>query len=187
MAQITEADMKTADIIVSTGSGAVPAVIRAGSVSKYSHAALYIGDGQVIEAIGEGVVKQPLSAALRDDTLAVVYRRKNLNDAQTKVIVNYASGQVGKKYDYAGVAGASKYTVGGMVMNIVSFPLGVIQNVGEAINTISPESSFFCSELVLMAFKKANAPITFKPPTISSPSDIPGSHQVAYVGHLKSP
>ena len=187
MAQITEADMKTADIIVSTGSGAVSAVIRAGSVSKYSHAALYIGDGQVIEAIGEGVVKQPLSAALRDDTLAVVYRRKNLNDAQTKVIVNYASGQVGKKYDYAGVAGASKYTVGGMVMNIVSFPLGVIQNVGEAINTISPESSFFCSELVLMAFKKANAPITFKPPTISSPSDIPGSHQVAYVGHLKSP
>ncbi|MDG4582804.1 MAG: hypothetical protein P9E67_01765 [Candidatus Competibacter sp.] len=85
-----------------------------------------------------------------------------------------------------GVAGASKYTVGGMVMNIVSFPLGVIQNVGEAINTISPESSFFCSELVLMAFKKANAPITFKSPTISSPSDIPGSHQVAYVGHLKS-
>jgi len=32
----------------------------------------------------------------------------------------------------------------------------------------------------------ANAPITFKPPTISSPNDIPGSHQVQYVGHLKS-
>lgn len=187
MAQITEADMKAADIIVSTGSGAVSAVIRAGSVSKYSHAALYIGDGQVIEAIGEGVVKQPLSAALRDDTLAVVYRRKNLNDDQVKVIVTYASGQVGKKYDYAGVTGASKYTVGGMALHILSLPLATIQDIGEAINTISPESSFFCSELVLMAFNKANAPITFKPPTVSAPSDIPGSHQVQYVGHLKSP
>ncbi len=70
---------------------------------------------------------------------------------------------------------------------ILSIPLAVIQDIGEAINTISPESSFFCSELVLMAFKKANAPITFKSPAVSAPSDIPGSHQVAYVGHLKSP
>ena len=71
MAKITQAEMQPADIIVSTGSGAVSAVIRTGSLSPYSHAALYIGNGEVIEAIGEGVVRQSLANALSDDTLAV--------------------------------------------------------------------------------------------------------------------
>jgi len=56
----------------------------------------------------------------------------------------------------------------------------VIQDTGEALSTLSPESSFFCSELVLRAFEQANAPITFKPAMISNPSDIPGSHRVQY-------
>ncbi|MBZ4193974.1 MAG: hypothetical protein LAE24_06665 [Candidatus Contendobacter sp.] len=186
MAQITQANMQSADIIVSTGSGAASAVIRTGSQSRYSHAALYIGDGKIIEAIGEGVVRQTLESALSDDTLAVVYRRKNLTAGQAGLVIRYVSAQVGKSYDYAGVAGASKYTAGGFLMRLISIPLGVIQDVGELVNTISPESSFFCSELVLRAFEQANAPITFKPATISNPSDIPGSHQVQYIGHLKN-
>lgn len=186
MAQITQANMQAADIIVSTGSGTVSAVIRTGSGSPYSHAALYVGEGKIIEAIGEGVVRQTLDSALSDDTLAVVYRRKGLTPAQANLVIRYVSAQVGKSYDYAGVAGASKYTTGGMLMRLVSIPLGVLQDAGELLNTASPESSFFCSELVLRAFEQANAPITFKPATASNPSDIPGSHQVQYVGHLKS-
>ncbi len=186
MAKITQADMQPADIIVSTGSGKVSTVIRTGSASPYSHAALYIGEGEVIEAIGEGVVRQKLEFALSDDTLAVVYRRKNLSATQARLVIRYAPSQVGKSYDYAGVVGASKHTVGGMVMHAISIPLGVIQDIGEAINMISPESSFFCSELVLRAFEHADAPITFKPATTSAPGDIPGSHQVQYIGHLKS-
>ena len=72
-----------------------------------------------------------------------------------------------------------------MIMQVISIPLSVIQDTGEALNTLSPESSFFCSELVLRAFEQANAPITFKPAMISNPSDIPGSHRVQYIGHLK--
>jgi cell wall-associated NlpC family hydrolase len=185
MAKITQADMQAADIIVSTGSGLVSTVIRTGSASRFSHAALYIGKGDVIEAINKGVVQQKLELALNNDTLAVVYRRKNLSATQARLVIRYASRQVGKSYDYAGVVGASKHTVGGMAMHVIYIPLGVIQDIGEAINMISPESSFFCSELVLRAFEHADARITFKPATISAPGDIPGSHQMQYIGHLK--
>ena len=91
MPKITQADMQPADIIVSTGSGAVSAVIRTGSLSPYSHAALYIGNGEVIEAIGEGVVRQSLANALSDDTLAVVYRRIGLSAAQAGLVIRYAA------------------------------------------------------------------------------------------------
>jgi cell wall-associated NlpC family hydrolase len=177
--------MQTADIIVSTGTGAASGVIRAGTVSSFSHAALYAGNGEIIEAIGEGVVKQSLSDALRDDVLAVVYRRKGLSSAEAEMVVRYASQQVGKSYDYTGVVGSSVLTPGGFVGRMLFFPLGVIQGVSAAANMLSPESSFFCSELVLRAFEQADAPITFKPATLSNPSDIPGSHHMQYVGHLK--
>ncbi|MDP3000563.1 MAG: YiiX/YebB-like N1pC/P60 family cysteine hydrolase [Bryobacterales bacterium] len=185
MGNITQAEMQTADVIVSTGTGAASGVIRAGTVSSFSHAALYAGNGQIIEAIGEGVVKQSLGDALQDDVLAVVYRRQGLSSAQAAIVVSYASGQVGKSYDYAGVAGSSGRTVGGTIGRMLFFPLGVIQGVTAAANMLSPESSFFCSELVLRAFEQADARITFMPATLSTPSDIPGSHNMQYVGHLK--
>lgn len=185
MGRITQADMQTADIIVSTGSGLASGVIRAGTMSKFSHAALYAGNGEIIEAIGEGVVKQSLGDALRDDVLSVVYRRTGLSAAQAAMVVRYASRQVGKSYDYAGVAGSSALTPGGVLGAVLFLPLGVIEGVGAAANALSPDSSFFCSELVLRAFEEANARITFKPATMSNPSDIPASHNMRYVGHLK--
>ena len=42
MAKITQADMQPADIIVSTGSGAVSTVIRTGSLSPYSLSLIHI-------------------------------------------------------------------------------------------------------------------------------------------------
>ena len=71
-----------------------------------------------------------------------------------------------------------------MIMRAILIPLSVIQDIGEALNALSPELSFFCSELVLRAFEQANAPITFKPATVSNPGDIPGSHRVQHIGTL---
>ena len=60
-------DLELADILLSTGSAAASVVIRAGTVSRYSHAALYIGNGQIIEAIGSGVTRQGIRDAMADD------------------------------------------------------------------------------------------------------------------------
>ncbi len=186
MGMVTQAALQAADVIVSTGTGAVSGVIRAGTLSRYSHAALYIGNGEVIEAIGEGVVRQSLADALRDDVLAVAYRRVGLSSSQASQVVRFAARQVGKSYDYGGVVGSSARTAGGTVGRVIFIPLGVIQGAAAVANMLSPDSSFFCSELVLRAFEDAGAPITFISATMSTPSDIPGSHRMSYVGHLKS-
>jgi uncharacterized protein YycO len=183
--KITEAAMQAADIIVSTATGAASAVIRTGSFSRFSHAALYIGGGEVVEAIGEGVVKRSLTDKLLHDTLAVVYRRKYLSSAQAGLVVQFAKRQVGKPYDFAGVAGASSHTTGGFIARFLFIPIGVVQDVGALSNMISPDSKFFCSELVLRAFQEADAPVTAGSPQTSAPGDIPLSHLVEYVGDLK--
>ncbi len=50
--------------------------------------------------------------------------------------------------------------------------------------------SFFCSELVLAAYRDAGVPLTSTPPHWSSPGDIAElswTGPLSYVGHLKTP
>lgn len=75
---LSDIGMNPADVIVSTTNATISGVIRADTSSSVSHAALYDGAGRVYEAIGQGVVHRPLMVALSDDTLAVVYRVRNM-------------------------------------------------------------------------------------------------------------
>src|SRR5689334_11123626 len=90
--------LQMADIIVSTTSATVSAVIRTGTMSAVSHAALYIGAEQVVEAIGEGVVLRDLDLSLRDDRLAVAYRVPNLSPEQALRVRDYVGMNLGKPY-----------------------------------------------------------------------------------------
>jgi len=185
MGKISESDLQKADIIVSTTSAAVSTVIRTGSISRVSHARLYVGSGEVIEAVGSGVVRVSLTTAMNEDTLTVVYRRRNMSDEIADIVIRFAERQIGKAYDYAGVAGAGGTTAGGTVASIISPLLGIGMSAGAISNMISPDSKFFCSELVVRAFEEANAPIISRPATLSRPGDITTSHFLQYVGHLR--
>jgi len=76
---------------------------------SYTHTALYVGDGDVIEARGDGVKRRSLKAALKKIDGAVVVRPK----ASSKVrrgAVEFAKKQVGKPYEsetFLGVQGAA--------------------------------------------------------------------------------
>jgi len=50
-----------------------------------SHAMLYIGNGQVIEAVQGGVVVRSLQSALSDASLAVAYRSTDMDVGQALV------------------------------------------------------------------------------------------------------
>jgi len=151
-------DLRPADIILSTTTHWKSAAIRTGTWSDISHAALYTGDGFVVEAVGEGVQRISLSQALEDDCLAIVYRREGLTDVQAKMVILFANRQVGSPYDYAGVA---RITGNG-------------------------NEKFFCSELVGEAFRQARAPILERDPSVSTPQRILSDGKVVYVGHLKN-
>jgi len=160
--------LRAADIIVSTTRAGVSGIIRVGTISVVSHAALFCGaSGDVIEAIGKGVVDHPLDEALEDDALAVAYRSPQMTDAIAKNIIKFASDQVGKPYTtFGAVMGSDR-----LFCRIVG----------------PRPSSFFCSQLVIESYKQGGLPLTTAPSQCVLPGDIVeiATQRLQYVGHLR--
>ena len=177
--------LQPADILLSTGSAAASVVIRGATVSRYSHAALYLGDGQIVEAIGHGVTLQGVRDAMSDDTLVSVYRRLQMSLQQGQQVVRYARRQVGKDYDYAGAMGGGITSPSGFVIGVFLSPIVLVGGIAADLhNRANPEASFYCSELVALAFENAGVPLGSGAAS-TTPADISRSHVLNYVGDLK--
>ena len=179
----TEA-LQPADIIVSTAHGAISGVIRAVTASPISHAMLYVGNGNVIEAVGEGVLSRSLPAALHGADLAVAYRYKNLPATAAASVVAAARAIASQrpKYDLTGALGAGARS--NVVLCVVVFRLACPAVASGAMND---PNKFFCSELVLEAYRRAGFPITNTPPSSASPDRIVEAYsdgKLIYVGHI---
>ncbi len=188
MTQISISSLKPADILLSTGDSTVSNVIRKGTGSRFSHAALYIGNGEVIEAIGSGVVKQSLKSAMNDDTLVVVFRHNTISPSQAATAITYARAQVGKKYDASGAASSASGSPAVILVGFIMGPIGNIVTaslgVAKVANTINSEGSFYCSELVAHAYAKANCPLSASKSSIT-PKGVANSSKVSLIGNLK--
>ncbi len=163
---IDQRALQPADIIVSTMRTAISWVIRVGTHSVVSHAALYVGGGQVIEAIGEGVVRRQLQLALADDVLAVAYRSPAMNPAIAQSIISYASSQIGLSYATVGAVASADQVL---------------------CRLVGPRpASFFCSQLIFEAYRRGGLHLSSAPPQCISPQDavVIAQHQLTYVGHL---
>lgn len=158
--------LQAADIIVSTTRAGVSGVIRVGTWSVVSHAALYVGRGDVIEAIGQGVVRRGLDAALADDALAVAYRCPKVNAAIASRIVSFAMAQRGTPYSVKGAVLSSD--------KILCRLVGPIP------------ATFFCSQLVFESYRRAGMPLTSSPSQCVTPDDAVSiaEKSLTYVGHL---
>jgi uncharacterized protein YycO len=185
---LTVNDLRPADILLSTGDATVSAAIRAGTGSRFSHASIYVGDSEIIEAIDPGVVRQSLARAMSDDTLVCVYRRIRMSDAQARQVIRYATTQVGKSYDVAGAVGAGASSGRGLVIRVFAGAMmpvvGTALAAADAINQFNPDRSFFCSELVAMAFAEAGVPIGGGGAS-TTPGEIESAHVLNLVGNLK--
>jgi uncharacterized protein YycO len=181
---LADSALEPADIIVSAGIGAVSETIKVVTRSHVSHTSLFIGDGEVIEAVGEGVVKRSLSKALEDHNLAVAYRVQTMNPSAAKQIIHIASQWIGKKYDTrgAGAAGARNIMVCVLADAIVPFSCEIADAGG-----FKSSSKFYCSQLVLEAYKLAGVSFITQNPDTSQPQDIVTAYShgmLLYVGHL---
>jgi uncharacterized protein YycO len=183
--------LQIADIIVSTTSAFVSAVIRAGTGSEVSHSALYIGGDQVVEAIGQGVVLRDLATSLADDRLAVAYRLPNLSSDQGLKIRDYVGLQLGLPYSVKGALGA------GVSYNDRKNPYsgawacakaGICTQPAPPLYKADKVDTFFCSQLVFAAYQDAGVPLAGGHAADIAPSDFPDLwvlKVLLYVGHLK--
>ena len=179
--------LKTGDILLSAGLSGISQVIKVFTNSKFSHTALYIGGGNVIEAIDKGVVVNNIVIAMSDDILVSVYRKNDLTPGEAAYVVENAKRYVGKPYDVAGAMGAGVTSNAGVISSLLVSPAaGLYGLYADAQNRKNPTSAFFCSELVAWAYKRSGV-ILDSNASSATPEDIANYKSLTYLGDLKSP
>jgi len=193
-------DLRPGDIVLTSSPGLVSASIQLMTLSPVSHAAIYIGDGQVVEAVRPAVRVRRLDELLAEDFVVLAFRHPELSAQQARNISDYALRKTGTAFNYLGVTLHLPFAVTRRVCELPLVPSAVRDACIRALGVLSylapSESRLFCSQLVLDAFRQAGVPITDADSRLVSPSDIlhmrEGDvssvriHQrLRYVGHLK--
>lgn len=131
-----ESLIRPGDVLLTKSDGHLSNLINGG---YWKHALVCVSGTrfkqEIVEAIGEGVVRKPLIECLSSKDRLVILRPTTKliqNPAQNENFINYVIAQVGKPYD----------------MDFDSF-------------TQSSEKSFYCSELVYAGIKNANPSADF--------------------------
>nr|WP_303802244.1 hypothetical protein [Snodgrassella alvi] len=193
-------DLQSGDILFSADSGLNSRVLRLFGNTSVSHAFLYLGDGEIAEAVGSGVHIMSLAESVDESPLLVVYRHPQLNDLQAEKIREFARAEAGGKYNYMGIIKQAPYTVTRKVCELPVIPRAfrhLCLNT-MAVVQVTPFSSdrYFCSQLVVAAYNYAGLPLTETPAEWVAPGDllhmragdIPSVvpvYPLHYIGHLR--
>ena len=197
---IGEDSLQIGDILLSTGNSAVSTGIRTATGSPVSHSALYIGDGQVVEAIGSGVTLQTLEQALADDSVSVAFRYPGLSENEALMIRDFAGQNLGANYNYYGIVKQARFTVNSRICNLIPNER-LKEQCRRGMATIhmgTPSNrTFFCSQLIVEAYARAGVPLTSDQANWVTPGDLAQMREdqvpqlrfnaaLEYVGHLKA-
>lgn len=199
--RIASTDLKPGDIILSNTNGVVSVGIRALTVSPVSHAALYLGDDQIAEAVGSGIRIRRTADFMADESTMVAFRHPGLRTEHAEAMRRFAQQHDGKKYNVVGIVLQAPFTlqrqycelplIPGLVRDFCIRGLAAVQ-LGAARN-----DRFFCSQFVLEAYQQAKLPLTTADPLLVSPADLLHMREgdvpsvrteqaLLYVGHLKA-
>lgn len=192
--------LQPGDILLSAANGIPSIGIRLLTLAPVSHASLYVGDQQVVEAVGQGVRMRKLDDVIGEEAVVAVFRHPELRPEQGDAIRRFAMQNVGKPYDHFGIVLQAPFSIQRRLCELPLIPEVVRNACLQGIATIqlgtANNDRFFCSQLVLESYRQAGLPLTHADPRWVSPADImhmregdvPAmrTHQsLAYIGHLK--
>lgn len=191
--------LRIGDILLSRASGVVSRAIRTVSDAPVSHASVYIGGGQVVEALANGVVLNQLEDSVGSNEVVVAFRYPNLTSEQELRIRDFVGQHLGTGYNYWGIVRQAPFSVDRRICE--RLPDGMRQRCTSGMARIflgrGDTDRFFCSQLVVAAYQHAGVPLTSADPRWVSPGDlarmredaVPAftiTHPLQYVGHLKA-
>jgi uncharacterized protein YycO len=197
---VKPAALQPGDILLSSMPGFAAAGIELMTVAPVSHASLYIGDGEIVEAVRAGVGTRTLDEVMAEETLVLVMRYPGLSAAQAQSIREYALNQRGAGFNFVGVTLHIPFSVTRRFCELPLVPSTVrdpcIRSMGVFHRMASKNGRFFCSQLVLQAYRHAGVQVTDADPRIVSPADLLHMREgdvpsfrigkpLHYVGHLK--
>lgn len=192
--------LQPGDILLSSMPGLASAGIQLMTFAPISHAAVYVGDGQVVEAVRSGVRVRSIEEALAEETVVLALRHPDLSAEQARRIRNYALKKSGAGFNFAGVTLHIPFSITRRACELPLVPSAVrdacIRSMGVIHQVAASENQLFCSQLVLQAYRHAGVPITDADSRLISPADILHMREgdvssvrihkpLRYVGHLK--
>lgn len=192
--------LRPGDIILSSANGLHSAGIRLITLSPVSHASLYVGNGQIAEAVGEGIRKRTVDQLLAEESSVVAFRHPRVTAEHVVHMERFVQDTVGQKYNFVGVLLHAPFSIERRLCELPLTPSLLrdfcVQGVGAIQLGLGPTDRFFCSQFVLEAYRRAGLPLTDADPRFLNPSDllhmregdVPSvrTHQaLQYVGHLK--
>lgn len=193
--------LQAGDILLTTDPTLTSASIRLMTLAPVSHAAVYVGEGKVAEALGAGVRVRELEELLGEASVAHVLRYPELTEEQSALIRQYAEEKAGTGFNFLGVTLHIPFAIGRRVCELPLVPSTLrdrcIRGMGVLHHLAASERRLFCSQLVLQAYRHAGVPVTGADPRLISPADILHmregdvssvkiARQLRYVGSLKN-
>lgn len=197
---IDGASLQPGDILLSSGDGFTSAGIRLLTLSPVSHASIYIGDGKVAEAVGEGIRQHTVAQVLAEESTVVAFRHPGVLPEHARKMQAFAQQQTGNRYNVVGVVLQAPFSVERRVCELPLLPSPLrdfcVQGVAAVQLGLGSNDRFFCSQFVLEAYRRAGLPLTDADPRMVSTGDlmhmregdVPAVriHQsLHYLGHLK--
>nr|WP_315488669.1 YiiX/YebB-like N1pC/P60 family cysteine hydrolase [uncultured Rhodoferax sp.] len=199
--RITAAALQPGDIILSSTNGVTSMGIRLLTVSPVSHAALYLGNDDVAEAVGTGIRTRKMADFMEDESTIVAFRHPGVRLEHADTMRSFAQAHAGKKYNTLGVVLQAPFTLQRQYCELPLVPTLVrdacIRGLAAIQLGVARNDRFFCSQFVLAAYQEAQLPLTTADPLLVSPADllhmregdVPSvriAQSLQYVGHLKS-
>ena len=197
---IQPSDLRAGDILFSAEGSIRSLGIRVFSNAAVSHSFIYLGDGNIAEAVGSGTRIRPLADALQETNLTVAFRRPDLTDNNIQTIIAFAEEKNGSGYNHLGIALQAPFSIARNACELPVIPRAVRHLCLNALATITVPSlgnkRLFCSQFVIEAFNRAGKPLTTARPQWVDPSDILHLREddiatiapvakLHYIGHLQ--
>ncbi|MGA8513318.1 MAG: distant relative of cell wall-associated hydrolase [Burkholderiaceae bacterium] len=192
--------MQPGDILLSSVNSLSSLGIRALSLSPVSHASIYLGDGQVAEAVTSGIRIRSVDDFVAEESTIVAFRHPGIGPAHLPPMRGFVDQHVGQKYNFLGIVLQAPFTLERRVCELPLVPALVrdfcVQGLAAVHLGLGSQDKFFCSQFVLQAYLKAGLPLTDADPRLFSPDDLLRMREgdvsavkikqaLQYVGHLK--
>lgn len=197
---ITQEILKPGDILLTADNGYQSVGVRVMTVAPVSHAALYIGDGRIVEAVGTGVREITVDYAVNHDSVIAVFRHPELREAHYPPLTSFVLDKVGRSYNYLGIVLQAPFSIQRRMCEMPFLTAEArdfcLKRMASLQMGTFDDNTFFCSQLILEAFNHVGVPITSAHPRWISPADlmhmregdvpsIRANQPLIYVGHLK--
>lgn len=192
--------LQPGDILLSAEPTVVSASIRLMTFAPVSHAAVYVGEGRIVDAMRWGVRVRELNELLEEAAVVLVLRYPELSAEQAADIAEYSVNKSGAGFSFFGITLQVPFSIARRLCELPLLAAAIrdacIRGMGVLQRLAASESRVFCSQLVLQAYRHAGVLVTYADPRLISPADILHMREgdvssvslvkpLRYVGHLK--